>query len=148
MSYVPAGSHSVIAAINMPNAADAMDWYKKIFNAKENIRLTDSDGKVSHGEIDIHGTVIMIAEEHPGYNQSPQTLKGTSVIFVIYVPDADATIHKAVADGARLITPASDQFYGDRSGRIEDPYGYKWIVSTHINKVSAEEMQAMMDQML
>lgn len=148
MHYIPAGSQAVIAAINMPNAAAAMEWYKKVFSAKEKMRLTEPDGKVSHGEIDIHGTVIMIAEENPDYNRSPKTLNGTSVVFVIYVPDADATIQKAVDAGATLIAAASDQFYGDRSGRIEDPFGYKWMVSTHINKVSAEEMQAMLEQMI
>jgi PhnB protein len=148
MSYIPAGSHAVIAGINMPNAAAAMEWYKNVFNAKEKLRLTGPEGKVTHGEIDIHGTVIMIAEENPQYNCSPKTLNGTSVVFVIYVPDADATIQKAIAAGATLIVPAADQFYGDRSGRIEDPFGYKWVVSTHITKVTAAEMQAMLEQML
>ena len=146
-SYLPRGYGAVVAAINMPNAAAAMEWYKKVFNAKEKIRLTEPDGKLAHGEIDIEGTVIMIAEENPAYNRSPKTLNGTSVVFSIYVPDADATIQKAVDAGATLIASAVDQFYGDRSGRIEDPFGYKWMVSTHIKDVSAEEMQRQLDQM-
>jgi PhnB protein len=146
-SYIPRGYAAVVAAINMPGAAVAMEWYKKVFNAKEKMRLTEPDGKVAHGEIDIDGTVIMIAEENPAYNRSPKTLNGTSVVFSIYVPDADATIQKAVDEGATLIASAADQFYGDRSGRIEDPFGYKWMVSTHLREVSAEEMQRQLDDM-
>jgi PhnB protein len=146
--YLPDGYHSVVAAINMPNAASAMEWYKKVFNASEKMRLTEPDGKVAHGEIEIDGTVIMIAEENSAYNSSPKTLNGTSVLFSLYVPDADATIKKAVEAGAILIAPAADQFYGDRSGRIEDPFGYKWMISTHIKPVSAAEMQMLLDDMM
>lgn len=147
-SYIPKGYHSVIAAINMPGAAAAMDWYKKVFNATEKMRLTEPDGKVVHGEIEIDGTVMMIAEEHPDYNRSPKTLNGTSVIFGIYVPDADAVIQKAVDAGAKMIAPAADQFYGDRTGRIEDPFGYKWMVATHLKEVTVEEMQKQLDDMM
>jgi PhnB protein len=147
-SYAPKGYASVVAAINMPDASSAMDWYKKVFNATEKMRLTEPDGKIAHGEIDIDGTVIMIAEENPDYNRSPKTLGGTSVVFSIYVPDADATIQKAVDAGAILIIPAADQFYGDRTGRIEDPFGYKWMVSTHLKEVSAAEMQKQLDDMM
>ncbi len=147
-SYIPKGYHAVVAAINMPGAAAAMDWYKKVFGATEKMRLTEPDGKIAHGEIDIDGTIIMIAEENAAYNRSPKTLNGTSVMFSIYVADADATIQKAVAAGATLIAKAEDQFYGDRTGRIEDPYGYKWMVSTHIKEVSEAEMQKMLDEMM
>lgn len=143
--YIPTGSHSVIAAINMKGAGIAIDWYKKVFMAKEIMRLTDSTGLVVHGEIELDGTVIMMAEENPLYNQSPKTLNGTSVIFSLYVPDVDATIKRAVEEGAILIAAASDQFYGDRTGRVEDPFGYKWMIATHIKDVSAEEMQVMIN---
>jgi PhnB protein len=147
-SYIPNGYHAVVAAINMPGAAAAMEWYKKVFNAIEKMRLTEPDGRIAHGEINIDGTSIMLAEENPDYNRSPKTLNGTSVVFSIYVPDADATIQKAVDAGAKLIEAAADQFYGDRSGRIEDPFGYKWRVSTHIKEVSEAEMQKMLDDMM
>ena len=147
-SYIPKGYQAVVAAINMPGAADAMDWYKKVFGATEKMRLTEPDGKIAHGEIDIDGTIIMIAEENPAYNRSPKTLNGTSVMFSIYVADADAVIQKAVDAGATLIAKAEDQFYGDRTGRIEDPYGYKWMVSTHIKEVSEADMQKMLDDMM
>ncbi|MEO5591661.1 MAG: VOC family protein [Chitinophagaceae bacterium] len=147
-SYIPKGYQAVVAAINMPNAAAAMEWYKKVFNATEKMRLTEPNGRVAHGEINIDGTVIMIAEEHPDYNRSPKTLNGTSVIFNIYVPDADAIIQKAVNAGATLIAAAADQFYGDRSGRIEDPFGYKWMVSTHLKEISTAEMQKQLDDMI
>src|SRR5450432_367901 len=148
ISYKPKGYTSVVAAINMCDAAVAMEWYKKVFNAKEKIRLTEPDGKVAHGEIDIDGSVIMMAEENPAYNRSPKTLNGTSVVFSIYVPDADASIQKAVDAGATLIAEAADQFYGDRTGRIEDPFGYKWMVSTHLQEVSEREMQRQLDEMM
>ena len=147
-SNIPKGYQAVTAAINMPNAVAAMEWYKKVFNATEKMRLTEPGGKLAHGEIDIDGTVIMIAEENPDYNRSPKTLNGTSVVFNIYVPDADAIIQKAVDAGATLIAPAADQFYGARAGRIEDPFGYKWIVSTHLKEVSAAEMQKQLDEMM
>src|ERR1700712_2779031 len=146
-SYIPKGYAAVIAAINMPNATAAMEWYKNVFDAKEKMRLMEPGGKLAHGEIDIDGTVIMIAEENPDYNRSPKTLNGTSVIFSIYVPDADATIQKAVDAGATLIAAAADQFYGARVGRIEDPFGYKWMVSTHLKAIKAEEMQKQVDEM-
>lgn len=147
-TYIPKGHQAVVAAINMPDAITAMDWYKKVFNATEKMRLTEPGGRLAHGEIDIDGTRIMIAEENPMYNRSPKTLNGTSVIFGIYVADADAVIQKAVDAGAKLIAPATDQFYGDRTGRIEDPFGYKWMVSTHIKEVSAEEMQQLLNNMM
>jgi PhnB protein len=144
--YIPTGYNAVTAAINMPGAGAAIEWYKKVFNAKEKMKLMQPDGKVAHAEIVIDGTIIMIAEEHPDYNCSPQTLKGTTVVFSLYVADADAVIKKAVGEGATLIAEASDQFYGDHAGRIEDPFGYKWIIGTPVKRVSAEEMQKMIDE--
>jgi PhnB protein len=146
LPYIPEGCSAVIAAINMPGAASAIEWYKKVFNAKEKMKLLQPDGIVAHAEIEIDGTVIMIAEEHPDYNRSPQTLKGTTVVFSLYVADADAVIKKAVDEGAILIAAATDQFYGDRAGRIEDPFGYKWIIRTPVKKVSLEEMQKIIDE--
>ena len=148
VSYIPSGYHSVTAAINMPGAAAAVDWYKTAFNAVEKTMLMGPGGELSHGEIIIGDTIIMIAEEHPDYNRSPKTLGGSSVVFVIYVPDADATINRAVDNGAILIEGAADQFYGDRRGRIEDPFGYKWMVSSHIKDVSDAAMQKMIDDMV
>jgi PhnB protein len=90
----------------------------------------------------------MVSEENQQYNTSPQTLKGNSVNLCIYVPDVDDVLKKAVHNGATLIAPAKDEFYGDRSGRIEDPFGYRWIISTHIKDVSQEEMKKAMDEMM
>jgi PhnB protein len=89
----------------------------------------------------------MLAEENPQYNKSPKTLNGNSINLCVYVKDVDAVIQKAVDNGANLIMPAADQFYGDRSGRFEDPFGYTWIVSTHIKDVSEEEMHRKMEEM-
>jgi PhnB protein len=90
----------------------------------------------------------MVSEENPQYNKSPKTLNGTSVNICLYVPDVDATMAKAAEKGAAIITPAADQFYGDRSGRLEDPYGYIWIVSTYKKHLSPVAMQKMMDEMM
>jgi PhnB protein len=139
--FIPQGFHSVTAMLAINNAAVAIEWYKKIFAAVEIYKLLDDDGNIVHAEIKIGDTILMIAEEHPEYNKSPNSLAGTSVIFNVYVPEADNVFNDAVLAGATVIFPVSDQFYGDRAGRIQDPYGHMWIISTHIKDVSPAEMQ-------
>lgn len=111
------------------------------------MRFDNPDKTVAHAEITIGDNVIMLSEENPQYNKSPKTLNGNSVNLCIYVPDVDATVQKAVDNKAKLIMPAEDQFYGDRSGRIEDPFGYIWIISTHVKDVSEEDMKKAMEEM-
>jgi len=106
------------------------------------------DNTIAHGEIIIGDTVVMVSEENPHYNKSPKTLNGTPVNLCVYVPDVDTVVQKAIENGARVLIPVEDQFYGDRSGRIEDPFGFIWIVSTHIRDVSEEEMKKIMDEMM
>ncbi len=146
-ALIPEGYNAVMPALCFNGAAEAMEWYKKIFGATEKMKMVDSDGKVVHGEIVIGGSVLMISEEYPQYNKSPKTLGGNSINLSIYVPDVDAVLKSAVENGAKLLMAAEDQFYGDRSGRIEDPFGYIWIISTHIKNVSEEEMQKLMQEM-
>jgi PhnB protein len=146
-SYIAQGYHAVIPALCFQGAGAAIDWYKKIFNAKEKMRMENPDKTIAHAEIVIDDCVLMISEEYPQYNSSPKTLGGNSINLCIYVPDVDAVIQKAVDNGANLIMPAEDQFYGDRSGRFEDPFGYRWIVSTHVRDVSEEEMKKSMEEM-
>jgi PhnB protein len=146
-SLIPEGYNAVMPALCFNGAAAAMEWYKKIFGATEKMKMTDNEGKVVHGEIVIGGSVLMVSEEFPQYNKSPKTLGGNSINLCIYVPDVDAVMQNAVEDGAKLLMHAEDQFYGDRSGRIEDPFGYVWIISTHIKDVSEEEMQKIMQDM-
>ena len=147
-SFIPEGYNAVIPALAFKGADDAIKWYVNVFGAKERMRLDNPDKTVAHAELTIGDSVIMLAEENAEYNQSPKTLKGNSVILCVYVPDVDATIQKAINKNAKLIKPAEDQFYGDRSGRIEDPFGYRWMVSTHVRDVSEEEMKHAMEEMM
>jgi len=116
--------------------------------AKEKMKLNSPDGTIAHAELTIGDDVIMLAEENLQYNQSPQTLKGNSVNLCIYVQDVDAVVKKATSNGAKLLMPITDQFYGDRSGRIEDPFGYVWVIATHTKDVSQAEMKKAMDEMM
>src|SRR4030095_16243955 len=145
-SYIPEGYNAVIPALAFKGADAAIKWYKNVFDAKEKMRFDNPDKTVAHAELIIGDNVIMLSEENAQYNQSPKTLKGNSVNLCIYVPDVDATIQKAIENKAELIMQAEDQFYGDRSGRIEDPFGYRWIISTHVRDVSEEEMKKAMDE--
>jgi len=146
-SHIPKGYNAVIPALAFKGADAAINWYKNVLGAKEKMRFDNPDGTVAHAEITIGDNVIMLSEENLEFNTSPKTLKGNSVNLCIYVPDVDATIQKAVDNKAKLIKPAEDQFYGDRSGRIEDPFGYLWIISTHVKDVSEEEMKKAMKEM-
>lgn len=146
-SYIPEGYNAVIPALAFKGADAAIKWYKNVFSAKEKMRFDNPDKTVAHAELIIGDSLIMLAEENPQYNKSPRTLNGNSVNLCVYVPDVDATIRKALDNKAKLLVAAEDQFYGDRSGRIEDPFGYIWIIATHIKDVSREEMQKAMKEM-
>lgn len=145
-SYIPEGYNAVMPALAIKGAAKAIEWYKKVFNATEKLILTNPDKSIAHGEIIIAGSLVMVSEEHPQYNKSPKTLGGNSVNLCVYVADVDDVVKTAELNGAKIIIPVEDQFYGDRSGRFEDPFGYIWIVSTAKKKISAEEMQKLMDE--
>ena len=147
VSYIPEGYNAVIPALAFHGADSAIKWYVNNFGAKEKMRFNNPDGTIAHAEITIGDNVIMLSEENPQYNSSPKTLKGNSVNLCIYVPDVDAAVKKAVSNGAKLLIETADQFYGDRSGRIQDPFGYVWIISTHIKDVSEKDMQKAMEEM-
>jgi len=146
-SYIPTGYTAVSPALAFKGAAAAIAWYKNIFGAKEKMRFDNPDKTIGHAEITIGDSLVYLSDENLQYNQSPKTLGGNSVNLCVYVPDVDAVIKKAVDNGAKLIMPAADQFYGDRSGRIEDPFGYIWVISTHVKDVSEEEMHRKMEEM-
>lgn len=148
MSSSPAPLSAVTPMLAIKDAADAIEFYKMAFGARELFRLTYPDGKIAHAEIQIGDALVMLAEEDLRYNTSPMTLGGTSVILNLYVADVDALFASALAAGAREIFPVRDQFYGDRSGRLQDPFGHMWIVSTRKEEVSPEEMQRRMDAMM
>src|SRR4029079_9500103 len=125
----------------------ALDFYREAFGAKELMRLTEPDGKVGHAEIQIGDAVLSISDEYPDYGVlSPKTIGGSSVKIHLDVEDVDAFAERAIKAGATLVRPIADQFYGDRSGHLADPFGYTWVVSTHIKDVPVEEMQKELDK--
>ena len=140
---------SVAVTLVVRDAKAAIEFYKQAFGAKHLYSLTMPGGTIAHGEFKIGDTVIMIADENPQWgSKSPQTLGGSPVTLNIMVDDPDAIIAKAEASGAKVLIPASDQFYGYRSGRIQDPFGHIWIVSKMLEELSPEEMQRRMDEWL
>ena len=137
---IPEGYHSVTPYLIIKGAADAIDFYKKAFGATELFRM-EHGGKVGHAEIKIGDSPIMLADEQPemGY-KSPKTLGGTPVSLMIYVEDVDTTFKQAITAGGVQVKPLQDQFYGDRSGTLTDPFGHVWTVATHKEDVTPEEM--------
>jgi len=139
---IPDGYHTVTPYIIVKGCAAALDWYKRAFGAEERYRCAMPDGRIGHAEIKIGDSIIMLADEMPEWNaKSPQTLGGTPFGICLYVLDSDASFQRAVAAGATVERPIADQFYGDRSGTIIDPYGHKWTLSTHKREVSMEEIE-------
>ncbi len=135
--------------ITVHDASKAIAFYNAAFGATERFRLADaSSGKIGHAELDLQGSLLMLSDENPAWNKSPQTLGGTPVKFCLMVDNADAAIEKAVAAGATPLMPASDQFYGFRSGSVRDPFGHEWMLQHEIEKVSPEEMQKRWTEML
>jgi len=142
---IPEGYHSVTPYLVVKGAAAAIDFYKKIFGAVEIMRMPAPDGRVGHAELRFGDSVVMLADEYPEIQTvGPKTLGNTPVGLLLYVDDVDKTVERAVASGATIQKPVADQFYGDRSGTIEDPFGHKWTVATHVEDVSPEEMQRRM----
>ena len=138
---IPDGYHSVTPYLIIKGASDAIEFYKKAFGATELFRM-DHQGKVGHAEIKIGDSPIMLADESPemGY-VGPTTLGGTPVSIMIYVEDVDTVFKQAVAAGGEQLKPLQDQFYGDRSGTLKDPFGHVWHVATHKEDVSPEEIE-------
>lgn len=139
---IPEGYRSVTPYLHLQGAADAIDFYKRAFRATEVMRMTQPDGRVGHAELMIGDSMVMLADESPEMGiKGPRSIGGTPVTIHIYVEDVDATVDRAVAGGAKVLRPIENQFYGDRSGQIEDPYGHKWGVATHVEDVPPEEME-------
>lgn len=134
--------HTVTPHIICGGAAQAIEFYKKAFGAEEIMRLAAPDGKLIHASIRIGDSVIMMVDEMPPMGcVGPATLKGTPVTLHLQVDDADAWQKRAVAAGAKLLMPVQEMFWGDRYGAMEDPFGHRWSVGTHVRDVSHEEMQ-------
>jgi PhnB protein len=139
---IPKGYHTATPYLVIKGAAKAIEFYKKAFGAAEMTRMTQPDGRVGHAEIKIGDSPIMLADEFPEMGaRSPQSLGGSPVSILLYVPDVDALTSQAITAGAKVVRPVKDQFYGDRSGSLEDPFGHQWHIATHVEDVPPEEMK-------
>ena len=140
---IPDGFHSVTPYLMVRGAAEAIEFYKRALGAKERYRLPGPDGQgVGHAEITIGDSIIMLADEMPGFPQkAPPSLGGTPVNFAVYVEDVDTVFKRAVDAGATVVRPITDMFYGDRVGCISDPFGHQWSIMTHKEEVSPEELK-------
>lgn len=144
---IPEGYHSVTPYLIIKGAAKAIDFYKRVLGAQELMRMPSPDGKIGHAEITIGDSHIMLADEYPEMgHRSPQTIGGTGVSLMVYLEDVDKIFKQALAEGAKEVQPVKDQFYGDRSGTFQDPFGHVWTVSTHVEDVEPEEMQRRAEQ--
>jgi PhnB protein len=142
---IPTGYHSVTPYLIVKNAAAALEFYKKAFGAVELMRFPGPGGKIMHAEVKIGDSPVMLADEMPEEGHvGPQTLGGVGVSMMLYVEDVDARFAQAIAAGATIKRAVQDQFYGDRSGTLVDPFGHVWSISTHKEDVSMEEMQQRM----
>ena len=139
---IPDGYHTATPYLVLQNAADAIEFYNKAFGATELMRLASPGGKIGHAEIKIGDSPIMLADEFPdmGY-RGPRALGGSPVSIMLYVEDVDALFNQAVAAGATVRRPVKDEFYGDRSGNLEDQFGHVWTIATHKEDVSPEEIE-------
>jgi len=138
---VPEGYQTLIPYLAVGDATAAIDYYKKAFGAKERSRIDTPDGKIGHAELEIGDSVLMLADPFPHATALPPSeVGGTSASVVMYVPDVDAVVEKAVDEGATITREVADQFWGDRFGTITDPFGHVWSIGTHVEDVPADEM--------
>ena len=139
---IPDGMHTVTPHLICAGAADAIEFYKKAFNAVEMGRLAGPQGKLLHGAIRIGDSTVMLVDEFPDWGAlGPKSLKGSPVTTHLYVEDVDAFVARATAAGAKITMPVQDMFWGDRYCKLEDPFGHQWSVATHVRDVSPDEMQ-------
>ena len=138
---IPEGYHTLTTYLTIENAAEAIDYYKDVFGAKERIRMEAPDGKIGHAELEIGDSLLMLSDAFPGATSRPPTeLGGTTAGAFMYVEDVDAVVKRAVESGATITMEIADQFWGDRFGSITDPFGHSWSIATHVEDVPPEEM--------
>jgi PhnB protein len=138
---IPEGYHTVTPYLAVDDAAEAIEYYKKAFGAKEAVRMDTPDGKIGHAELEIGDSLVMLADPFPQASTKPPTeLGGTSASIFMYVEDVDAVVKRAVDAGATITMEVADQFWGDRFGSVTDPFGHSWSIATHVEDVSPEEM--------
>ena len=138
---IPEGYPQVTPYLVVEGAEAAIEFYGKVFGATERMRLPGPDGTIGHAELQLGDSLIMVADEAPQFGlRGPRAIGGTPVTISVYVEDVDGVVERAVQAGATLLRPVEDQFYGDRSGQLEDPFGHRWSVATHVADVSPDEM--------
>jgi uncharacterized glyoxalase superfamily protein PhnB len=143
---VPEGSHTITPNIAVNDAARALDFYQKAFGAEEVMRMPGPGGKIMHAEVRIGDSRLMLADEMPEMgSKGPKAYGGTPVSFYVYVSNVDAAWKRAVGAGAKVLMPLEDMFWGDRTGRLEDPFGHIWVLAQHVKDVTSAEMKAGQD---
>ena len=139
---IPEGYPQVTPYLCIDGASDALEFYGKVFGATERMRMLGPEGVVGHAELQTGDSLIMLSDEFPDMGvRSPRSIGGTPVTLSVYVEDVDEVFDRAVQAGANAIRAVEDQFYGDRSGQFEDPFGHRWSVATHVEDVPPEEME-------
>jgi PhnB protein len=146
---IPEGHEGPIAYLTLKNAAKAIDFYKTVFGATELMRLADQKGRIGHAELRIGKGIVMLADEFPEFGrESPRAGRDHSVGVHLYVEDVDAVFKKALNAGAKDLRQPTNEFYGDRAAKFEDPFGHHWMISTHVEDVGAKEMQQRFEKMM
>jgi PhnB protein len=149
--YIPKGYNTVTPYLIIKGAAKAIDYYKNVFGATVVVRMDGPDGRVGHAELKIGDSIIMLADENPQMtipgHGSATAIGGSPVSLYVYLPNVDDVVAKAQAEGAKIVKPVRDQFYGDRSGFLQDPFGHFWGVATHVEEVSPQELKERMKKM-
>jgi PhnB protein len=144
----PDSYHTVTPYLIVAGAASAIEFYKKAFGAIEKVRMDGPDGRIGHAELQIGDSVVMLADEHPERGaRGPKSVGGSPISLLLYADDVDKVVAGALAVGAKVTRPVEDQFYGDRLGGVEDPFGHLWYVATHVEDVTPEEMKRRMAAM-
>lgn len=139
---IPDGYPRVTPYLCVDGAKAAIEFYSSVLGARERMHMPGPDGKIGHAELELGDSLIMLADEFPEMGvRGPKAVGGTPVMISIYVEDADAVVDAAVAAGATALRPVENQFYGDRTGQFEDPFGHRWSVATHVEDVPPEEME-------
>jgi len=147
--YIPKGYNTVTPYLVIKGAAKAIEYYKNVFGATVVVRMDGPNGSVGHAELQIGDSRIMLADENPQMgNRSAESIGASPVSLYVYLPDCDKVVAKAAAEGAKILKPVADQFYGDRSGFIQDPFGHLWGIATHKEDVSPQEMKERMKKVM
>ena len=141
--------HELFAYLRVQDAPKAIDFYREAFGAVEKFRLAEPSGRIGHAELELGGTTLMLSDEYPEFGiYGPKTIGGTSATLHLHVDDADAMIRRAVAAGAEVVREPQDQFYGERSGTLRDPFGHEWNIGHQIEQVTPAEMQRRYSEMM